>query len=70
MELPSKLSEQIANKTRTKMEEHMMIPLDKFTHEDHSIPPLPNNIKQFKIAVTILRAYNGILKDTNKNIRF
>ena len=33
MELPSKLLEQIAYKTRPKIEEHMLIVMDERTHE-------------------------------------
>ena len=35
MELPSKLLEQIAFNTRPKIEEHMLINMDKSTHEEH-----------------------------------
>ena len=35
MELPSKLLEQIAFNTRPKIEEHVLIVIDKSTHEDH-----------------------------------
>ena len=35
MELPSKLLEQIAFNTRSKIEDHMFIVLDKNTHEEH-----------------------------------
>ena len=69
MELPSKLIEQIAFNKRPKNEEHMLIVLimDKSTHEEHLSQPLQINKKQFKIAVTFLTGYNGILKVTNSN---
>ena len=60
MELPSKLLEQIAYNTRPKIEEHMLIVMDKSTHEEHLSQPLQTNNKQFKIAVTFLSGYNGI----------
>ena len=70
MELPSKLLEQIAFNTRSKIEEHMLIVMDKSTHEEHLHQPLQTNIKQFKIAVTFLTGYNGIFNVTNANNKF
>ena len=35
MELPSKLLEHISFNTRPKIEEHMLIIMDKSTHEEH-----------------------------------
>ena len=35
MELPSKLLEQIAFNTRSKVEEHILIVMKKSTHEEH-----------------------------------
>ena len=70
MELPSKLLEQIAFNTRPKIEEHMLIIMDKSTHEEHLSQPLQTNNKQFKIAVTFLTAYNGIFNVTNENNKF
>ena len=60
MELPSKILEQIAFNTRSKIEEHILIIMDESTHEEHLSQPLQTNNKQFKIAVTFLSAYNGI----------
>ena len=60
MELHSKLLEQIAFNTRRKIEEHMLIVMDKSTHEEHLSQPLETNNEQFKVAVTFLTAYNGI----------
>ena len=54
MELPSKLLEQIAFNTRPKIEEHMLIIMDKSTHEEHLFQPLQTNNKQFKVAITFL----------------
>ena len=70
MEFPSKLVEQIAFNTRLKIEEHMLIVMDKSTHEEHLFQPLPTNNKQFKIAVTFLSGYNGIFNVTNRNNKF
>ena len=70
MELPSKFLEQIAFNTRPKIEEHVLIIMDKPTHEEHLSQPLQTNNKQFKIAVTFLSAYNGIFNVTNSNNKF
>ena len=70
MELPSKLLEQIAFNTRPKIEEHMLIIMDKSTHEEHLSQPLQTNNKQFKIAVTFLTGYNGIFNVRNENNKF
>ena len=70
MELPSKLLEQIAFNTRPKIEEHMLIVMDKSSHEEHLSQPLQTNNKQFKIAITFLTGYNGIFNVTNENNKF
>ena len=70
MELPSKLLEQKAFNTRPKIEEHMLIVMDKITHKEHLFQPLQTNKKQFKIAVTFLTGYNGIFNLTNSNNKF
>ena len=70
MELPSKLLEQIAFNTRPKIEEHMLIVMDKSTHEEHLSRALQTNNKQFKIAVTFLTGYNGIFNVINSNNKF
>ena len=70
METPGKLLEQIAYNTRLKIEEHLLIVMDKNTHEEHLSQPLQTNNKQFKIAVTFLSAYNGIFNVTNLNNKF
>ena len=70
MEVTSKLLEQIAFNTRCKIEEHMLIIMDKSTHEEHLFQPLQTNNKQFKIAVTFLSAYNGIFNVTSDNNKF
>ena len=53
--------------TRPKIEEHILIVMDKSTHEEHLSQPLQTNNKQFKIAITFLTAYNGIFNVTNEN---
>ena len=70
MELPSKLLTQIAYNTRSRIEEHMLIVMDKSTHEEHLFQPLQTNNKQFKVAVTFLTGYNGIFNVTNENNKF
>ena len=70
MELPSKLLEQIAFNTRPKIEEHMLIIMNKSTHEEHLFQPLQTNNKQFKIAVNFFSGYNGIFNVTSKNNKF
>ena len=70
MELPSKLLEQIAFNTRSKREEHMLIVLDRSTHEEHLSQQLQTNNKQFKVAVTFLTGYNGIFNVTHENNKY
>ena len=70
MELPSKLLEQIAFKTRPEIEEHMLVVMDNSFHAEHLHHPLQTNDKQFKIAVTFLTGYNGIFNVTNANNKF
>ena len=70
MELPSKLLEQIAFFARPKIEEHIIIVMDKNTHEEHLSQPLQTKIEQFKKAVTFLTGYNGNVNVTNSNIKF
>ena len=70
MELPSKLLEQIAFNTRPKIEEHMLIIMDKSTHEEHLYQPLQTINKNFQITVTFLSAYNGIFNVTNSKNKF
>ena len=45
MELPNKFLEQVAFKTRPKIEEHMLIVMDKSTHEELLSQPLQTNNK-------------------------
>ena len=70
MELSSKLLEQTAYNTRPKIEEHMLIVMNKSAHEEHLSQPLQTNNKQFKIAVTFLTGCNGIFNVTDKNNKF
>ena len=70
MENHSNLLEQIAYNTRPKIEEHLLIIIDKSIHKEHLFQPLQTNNKQFKIAITFLSAYNGIFNVTNSNNKF
>ena len=70
MELPSKLVEEIAYNTRPKIEELMLIVMDKSTHEEHLSQAIQTNHKQFKTAIIFLTAYNGIFNVTNENNEF
>ena len=70
MELSSNLLEQIAFNTRPKIEEHMLIVMDKSTHEEHLFHPLQTNNKQSKLAITFLSAYNCIFNVTNSKNKF
>ena len=70
MELPSKLLELIVSNTRPTIAEHMLIVMDKSTHEEHLSQPLQTNVKQPKIAITFLSGYNGIFNVSDKNNKF
>ena len=70
MELPSKLLEQFVYNTIPKIEKHMLIVMDKSTHEEHVRQPLQTNNEQFKIAVTFLTGYNCFFNVTNPNNMF
>ena len=70
MEPITKMLEKIAFYIRLKIEEHMLIVMDKSTHEKQLTQPLQTNNTQFKIAVTFLTAYNGIFNVATSNIRF
>ena len=65
MELPSKILEQTAFNTKPKIEEHMVMVMDKSSHEKHLYQPLQTNNKQFKTVVTFLTGYNRIFNVTN-----
>ena len=70
MDLPSKILEQKAFNTRPKIEEHMLIVVDKSNHEEHLSQPLQLNNRQFKIVVTSITGYNGIFNVTNSDNKF
>ena len=70
MELPSNLLEQIAFNTRPNIKEHMLIVMDKSTHEEHLFQPSQTKNQQFNIAVTFLTGYNGIFNVTKSNNKF
>ena len=68
--LPSKLLEKIVYNTRPKIEERMLIAMNKSIHEEYLSQSLQTNNKQFKIAITFLTGYNGIFNVTNVNNKF
>ena len=70
MEFPCKILKQFAHSTRPKIEEHLLIVLDRSTHEKHLSQPLQTNNEQFEIAVNFLTGCNGIFNVTNSNIKF
>ena len=70
MELAIKLLEQIAYNTRAKKEVHMLVVMDKSTHEEHLSQALQTHNKQFRITVTFLNGYNGIFNVTNTYNKF
>ena len=45
MELPIKMLEQMVFNTRPKIEEHMLVVMDKPTNEEHFSQPLQTNSK-------------------------
>ena len=66
MELLIELSEQIAFNTRPKIEEHMLIVMDKPINEEHLSQPLQTNNKQFKATGNFLTGYNSVFDITEK----
>ena len=67
MKLPSKILKQIAFNTRSKVEVHMLIVLDKSLHEEHLTLPLQNQNKLFKVAITFITVFNGSFDVTISN---
>ena len=70
MELPSKLLEHNACKTRPKEEEHLLIAMDTLSIEKHKFHTLQPNQKQIKTAVTFWTGFNGIFDLTSTNTKF
>ena len=68
MELSSKLLKQLAFNTRPKLEELMLIVMDKSTHEENFSQLIRTNIRQYKVTLTFLTLYSGIFNVTNKKI--
>ena len=66
MELPGKILEQIAFKTKPKLHENRLVVMDKSTHEEHLSQTLQIINEQIKTAVTFLTGYNGIFKVRDK----
>ena len=67
MELPGKLLEPTVYNTRPKIEEHILIVMDKSIHQEYISQPLQTNDKQFIIAITLLTGYKGIFNVVNSN---
>ena len=67
MKLLIKILARIAFNTKPKIEEHMLIVMEKSTHEEYLCQPLKTSIKQFKFAVTFLTGYKGNFNVTNPN---
>ena len=67
LELPCKVLKQIAFITRPKIEENVLIFMDRSSHEDYLSQPLKTNSKQFLKAIPSLTAFNGIFNVTNSN---
>ena len=65
-----KLLEQIAFNTRPEIDEHMLIVMDKSTHEEHLSQPLQTINKKFKRAIIFLTGYKGIFNVTSSNNKF
>ena len=69
MELPSQFSEQIAFNTTPKVEEHMLVGMDKSTHEESLSQGLQINNKQTKMAVSFQLVITVSLKLLKKNLK-
>ena len=70
MEIPTKILEQIAFNTRSKIEEHILIVMKESIHEENLSQPLITNNKDFMVGVTYLTGYNGIQNINENNNRF
>ena len=70
MELLSNFSEKKSFKTRPKIEEHMLIVMNKPTQEEHLFQSVQINIKQFELVELFLCVCTGVFKTTNKKYKF
>ena len=70
MVLSNKTLDQIVFNTRAKIEEHMLIVMEKSIHELLLDESLQTSKKQFKLAITFLTGYNGIFNITEANNKF
>ena len=70
MELTNNSLEKTAFNTRRRIEDHLLIVMDKSTHEEHLSQPSQTNNKQFKKAITFLTGCNGIFNVTDRNNKF
>ena len=66
----SKLLEQIASKTRPKIEEHMLIVMDKSIHKENLSQPFQTDNKRLKINVIFLTGYIVIFNLSDGNNKF
>ena len=69
-QLPGNIIEQIAFNTRSRIEEQILIVMNKSTHEEHLSQTIQTKNEQFKIAVTFLTGYKFIFNVTDKNNKF
>ena len=67
VELPCKMLEQMAFNTGPKIEEHILIVMDKSIHKENLAQPSKTINKQNKYPVTFLTGYNGVLHITERN---
>ena len=67
MELPSKLFGQKAFNAKPKIEEHMLIAMDKSKSQEKLSQLLETNSKRLNVAVTFLNVYCRIFNVTNRN---
>ena len=70
MEVPSKLLEQIAFNTRPKIEERMLIDMDKFVMKSTYLNRYKLIINNFKVAIMFLTGYKCIFNVTDKNKKY
>ena len=69
MKIPSKLLEQTAISTESKIQEHNLYIMKKTTHEEQLSQRLRTHNERFEITVNFLTGYNGIFNVTEKSIK-
>ena len=70
MELPGKILEQIAFNTRSEIEEHILIVLDKITHEEPLSQPLQTILGSLSLLLPFLSGCIYIFNFKNKKLKF